>query len=355
MKQRKSLGFAWTFPYLYPSPKPNYMAKEAKKTSADIHSDLEKKYGKGSVVQMDDNTPTPPKDVISTGSLSLDHATGVGGIPMGGMTEIYGPESSGKTTIATHIMKNTQVDKGRKVLMLDIEHAFDFKYAQKIGLRKEKLTYSQPKFGEMSFDIAKELIKTGDYGCCVLDSVAGNIPKEQHDGETGQTRMARLAALMSLELPKLTPIISDANCAMIFLNQIRMNIGGYGNPEKPAGGDSLKFYALMRMVVRKTAEKESDRNKTTVEVIKNKCADPFGKAEFYIDWGLGINRTNEVLDYAVGFEMIEKGGSWYTFEGGHKFQGEMAALKFLNDNPEMLVAYTATVQQKLKELREKEN
>lgn len=312
---------------------------------------LEQKYGKGVVIQMDDNTPVEEYEVISTGSIGLDRATGIGGVPLKRMIEISGPESSGKSTIATHIIANANKGGGR-ALYEDVEHTFDLKYALNLGVEKRLLTLGQPGTGEECFDVLKDLIKTGDYRVAVLDSVAAAIPKEQHVGETGHSRMSRLAALMSLEIPKLVPIIADNNCILIFINQLRSNISGYGNPEQPAGGNALKFYASMRMDVRKMAEKEGERNKTTVKVYKNKCAPPFGEAIFYVDWGIGINRTSEILDECTNNKWIEKAGSWYTFKSLEtqeeltKLQGEDKAIQFLNDNPEILALY----EQKVKEV-----
>lgn len=315
------------------------MAKEAKKTTADVMAELEKLYGKGTIQNLDSATPREKTKAISTGSRGLDRATGIGGVPIGRMTEIVGPESSGKTTIATHILKSAQAVDTRKVLMVDAEHTYELPYAHQIGLDLDRTTLCQPDWGEMGFDVLKRLIKTGDYSAAVLDSVAGNIPKEQHDGETGQARMARLAALMSMELPKLVPIISRSNTALILLNQFRNNIGGYGNPEKPAGGDALKYYCSMMIDVRKTAEKENGRNETRAKVFKNKCAPPFGEATFYIDWGIGINRTMEVLNEAIEWELIKVGGSWYTIDENTKLQGEDKVLQLLYDHPDLVTSY----------------
>lgn len=323
------------------------MAKEAKKTTDQTLADLEKQYGKGTIQNLDGD----PEKIgsISTGSRALDRATGIGGIPIGRITEIVGPESSGKTTIGTHVLVEAQRKDPRDVLILDVEHTYDFLYAQKIGLNRSRVKFAQPDYGEMAFDIAKQLVKTGDFSAVLFDSVAAAIPKEQHDGETGQSRMARLAALMSMEVPKLVPIIDRANCPFIFLNQFRNNIGGYGNPEKPAGGDAIKYYCSMMIDVRKTAEKPSSRNETRVKIFKNKCAPPFEEATFYIDWGIGINRTMEILQEAVEFDIIKLGGSWYTLEGDVKFQGEDKVLQFLNDNPELLARIQGQVDAKLAE------
>lgn len=322
------------------------MAKEAKKD--DPMADLEKKYGKGTIQSFDDSSEIEMIDTISTGSYNLDRAIRPikGGVPVGRITEIVGPESCGKTTVAVHILKNALKKDTRKGLVLDVEHTFDFGYAQKIGLDRRRITFVQPEYGEMSFDIAKTLIKTGDYSCCVLDSIAANIPKEQHEGETGQSRMARLAALMSMELPKQVPIIHNASCAMILLNQFRNNIGGYGNPEKGAGGESLKYYASVRIDLRKTAEKEDHRNETRAKVFKNKIAPPWGEAKFYIDWGYGINRDLEIIDNAIELEIIKQGGTWFTLEDDQKFHGIDKLEAFLKDNPELLLHYETLINER---------
>ncbi len=324
------------------------MAKEVKKTSIDILAELEKQYGKGTAQDM--NLLKEPIRAIPSGSISFDRASGIGGIPVGRMIEVVAAESVGKTTLGTHMLKEAQKVDTRKVLVLDVEHTYDTPYAVKIGLDPNRATFVQPEYGEMSFDYAKQLLSTGDYSACLIDSVAANIPKEQHDGETGQSRMARLAALMSLELPKLVPIISKAEVCMIFLNQYRNNIGGYGNPQKPAGGDALKYYTSMIIEMYKTVEKDNSRNKVRAKFSKNKCAPPMKEGEFYIDWGFGINRTNEILDFAVEYDFIKKSGSWFVVEGDVKLQGEIGTLKFLNDNPELLASYEQKVKQKWVEL-----
>lgn len=313
--------------------------KEAKDTKAfkSPMEKLEEKYGKGTIQSFDDKSTFDRVEGISTGSIGLDRATGIGGFPKGRMSEIYGPEASGKTTIATHALISAQKTDPRDVLIEDVEHAFDFPYAIDLGLDPSRVKFCQPSFGEMAFDIAKELLKTGLYSACLFDGIAAAIPKEQHEGETGQSRMARLAALMSMELPKLVPIVSRANTAMIFTNQLRANVGGYGAPLQPAGGNAMKFYASIIMSVWKTAEKDKLRNKTTAKVEKNKCASPHQEAEFYVDWGIGVNQTNEILDMAIDQDIIKLNGSWYTMEDESKLQGDLAVLRFLNDNPEYLL------------------
>jgi recombination protein RecA len=301
-----------------------------KQTSDDVMKELNSLYGKNTLMKLDDDYENDAQP-ISTGSLGLDRATGIGGVPRGRLIEMVGPESTGKTTIATHILANAQ--KMGKVAIIDKEQTYDFRYAQKLGLDKKEVFFTQPEYGEQSFEIMKRLLDTGEFAAILLDSVAANIPKEQYEGETGQSRMARLAALMSLELPKISPKASRSNCLVIFNNQYRMNIGGYGNPEKAAGGDSLKYYASMRLDIRKSAELEEHRNKTKVKIIKNKCAMPYGTCEFYIDWGLGINRTAEILDMAIEQSLINVSGSWYSYNGS-KVQGESAMITLLNDNEE---------------------
>lgn len=310
--------------------------KESKKdkTPKDPMAELEKKYGKGTIQTFNTDSTFDRVEGISTGSIGLDTATGIGGFPKGRLAEIYGPESSGKTTMCIHAMIQAQKTDPRDVLIEDVEHTFDFPYAITLGLDPLRTKFCQPSFGEMAFDIAKGLIGTGNYSFCLFDGIAAAIPKEQHDGETGQARMARLAALMSMEIPKMVPIISKANTAMVFTNQLRANVGGYGAALQPAGGNAMKYYASMRISIWKSAEKEKGRNKTTAKLEKNKCAIPHQEAEFYVDWGIGVNRTNEILDLAIDKKIIGISGSWYTMEDGTKLQGEAAVLDFLNDNPE---------------------
>lgn len=323
------------------------MAKEKKKqTAEEALEELNKLYGKGTLLKAS-STDISDCESISTGSIMLDRATGIGGIPRGRVTEIVGPESSGKTTLATEIAVNAQ--KVGKVAVIDIEQTFDLGYAANIGLNVDDLYFAQPEYGEMSFDIMKKLMATGEFSLIILDSVAANIPKEQYEGETGQLRMARLAALMSLEMPKISIMANKNNCAVIMLNQFRNNIGGYGNPQKAAGGDSLPYYASMRIEIRKTNEIDDKRNLTRVKIFKNKVSMPFGTAEFYIDWGKGINKMNEVLDLAVEFGLIQKGGAgWYTLEGDLKLQGDIKVMEHFNDNPEFYEHIRNQVIEKLK-------
>jgi recombination protein RecA len=323
------------------------MAKEVKKqTAEEALIELNKIYGKGTVISKK-NSEFNDVEPISTGSFNLDRATGINGIPRGRVIEIVGPESSGKTTLAIHILKNAQ--RMGKVAVIDIEQTFDLKYADSIGLDLDNLYFAQPEYGEMSFDIMKKLISTGEFSAIALDSVAANIPKEQYEGETGQSRLARLAALMSMEMPKISIMASKNNCAVIMLNQFRNNIGGYGNPLKAAGGDALPYYASMRIEVRKSNEIEDKRNLTKVKIFKNKVSMPFGTAEFYIDWGKGINQHNEILDLAVECDLIKKAGAgWYTLEGDIKVQGDIKVLEYFNDNPEYFEHIRNQITEKLK-------
>lgn len=322
------------------------MAKEQKKqTSEEALAELNKKYGKGTILK-NSSSDLSDCESISTGSLGLNRATGIGGVPRGRVIEIVGPESSGKTTLATHILVEAQALG--KVAVVDIEQTFDLKYAATLGLNIDELFFAQPEYGEMSFDIIKTLMSTGEFSAIVLDSVAANIPKEQYEGETGQSRMARLAALMSLEMPKVAIMANKNNCSVIMLNQFRNNIGGYGNPQKAAGGDSLPYYASMRIEIRKTNEIEDHRNLTKVKIFKNKVSMPFGTAEFYIDWGKGINQELEILTLAVELGIVTKGGAgWYTINDT-KIQGDDKVLEIFRDNPAFYEDVKNQVIEKLK-------
>lgn len=322
--------------------------EETKKSKFEIAIEtLEKDYGAGTTIIMNEDTITEDINVISTGSYGLDIATGIGGIPRGRITQIVGPESVGKTTLASHIIANAQ--KLGKAVFMDVEHSFDLAYAQKIGVKKEGLIFAQPSCGEESFDIIKRLAATGEVSAIVLDSIASNIPKEQHEGETGQSRMARLAALNSLEIPKLIPILHKSDTALILLNQLRSNIGGYGQADAPAGGNALKYYCSMIIDLRKEVQKEDERNLTKAKVAKNKCASPFKTCEFYIDWGLGINSYNEILNFAVNYGIIKKAGSWFSYKDTNIAQGSIQADEFLRDNPEVFEEIKNLITEKQKE------
>jgi recombination protein RecA len=306
---------------------------------------LNKKYGKGTVIPMA-GVPTEPIEVTSTGSIGLDKATGVGGMADGKILECFGQEASGKTTLLVQVLANGQKkpkNKDRKALVIDYEHAFDWKYAEALGLTKENTIFAQPDNGEEGFEIIKALLPTGMIFGFLFDSIAAAIPKEMHDGETNHSRMARLASMMSQELIKVAVLCDNHDCLGLFTNQIRANnFSGYGNPNNPAGGNAMKFYATMRWSVARIVEKEDQTNKITVTVIKNKVAPPFGTAEFYLDWGKGVNRDLELLDEAIELGHIKLGGSWYTV-GDQKIQGSDKVIQFLKDNPEFYAELEAKV------------
>ena len=304
-----------------------------------ILKDIAKQYGQGSVMLLGES-PTMDIDTISTGSLSLDLATGIGGYPLGRIVEIYGPESSGKTTLAIHAVAEAQ-KQGLKAAYIDAENAFDREYASALGVDVNKLYFAQPDCGEDCLDIATKLISSGKIGICVIDSVAALIPKAELEGAMGDARIGLQARLMSQALRKMVGVIKKANCLCIFINQIREKIGVmFGNPETTTGGNALKFYASMRLEVRKSSQlKDGDEalgNLTKVKIVKNKCAPPFRKAEFEIEYGKGINKLNEIINLAIDNDIIQKSGSWYSYDGTKIGQGKQAIIDILKDNPELL-------------------
>lgn len=307
---------------------------------------MNKKFGKGSVIPMD-GIPTEPVETTSTGSFGLDKETHVGGVPDGRLIEMYGQEACGKTTIGIQILANGQKKKkniNRKAVIIDYEHAFDWKYAEALGLSKENTIFCQPDNGEEGFEILKALIPTGEIFGFLFDSIAAAIPKEMHEGETNHTRMARIASMLSQEIPKLVVLCDNNDCTGLFTNQMRANnFSGFGNPNNPAGGNTMKFYASMRFYVARVVEKEEQSNKTTVEIVKNKVAPPFGKASFYLDWGKGVNRDLEIFEEAIELGYIKQGGAWYTV-GEQKLQGSDKVIQFLLDNPE----FYADLEEKVK-------
>lgn len=299
---------------------------------------LEKSYGKGSVMKLGDEA-VESVEVISTGSISLDIALGVNGVPKGRIIEIYGPESSGKTTLAIHIIAEAQ-KKGGIAAIIDAEHAFDKFYAKKLGVDTENLLISQPDNGEQALEIADNLIRSGAIDVIVIDSVAALVPKSEIEGEMGDSKMGLQARLMSQALRKLTGNISKTNCCCIFINQLREKIGiTYGNPETTTGGNALKFYASVRLDIRKNAQiKDNDEvfgNRVKVKVVKNKVAPPFRVAEFDIMFGEGISKAGEIIDLGVGFGLIKKAGSWYSYRETKLGQGRDAVKQLLQDNPEL--------------------
>jgi len=311
---------------------------------------LDKTYGKGTVMKMGDS-PDENVEAISSGSLGLDIALGVGGYPKGRVIEIYGPESSGKTTLTLHAIAECQ-KKGGIAAFIDAEHAFDRFYAENLGVDIENLIISQPDHGEQALEIADNLIRSGAIDMVIIDSVAALTPKSEIEGEMGDSKMGLHARLMSQALRKLTSSISKTNCTVIFINQLREKIGiMFGNPETTTGGNALKFYASIRLDIRRSTQiKSSDGvvmgNKTRVKIVKNKVAPPFKLAEFDIMYGEGISKVGEIIDLAVEAEIIHKSGSWFSYDGTKLGQGRDAVKGLLKDNPDLM----ETLETKLKEI-----
>ena len=311
---------------------------------------LDKTYGKGTVMKMGDVSESEI-EVISTGSLGLDYALGVGGYPKGRVIEIYGPESSGKTTLTLHAIAECQ-KAGGIAAFIDAEHAFDRFYAEKLGVDIENLIISQPDHGEQALEIADNLIRSGAIDMVIIDSVAALTPKSEIEGEMGDSKMGLHARLMSQALRKLTGSISKTNCTVMFINQLREKIGiMFGNPETTTGGNALKFYASIRIDIRRSTQiKSSDGavigNKTRVKIVKNKVAPPFKLAEFDIMYGEGISKVGEIIDLCVNAEIINKSGSWFSYEGTKLGQGRDSVKALLKDNPDLC----ETLEKKLKEI-----
>jgi recombination protein RecA len=299
---------------------------------------IERQFGKGAIMKLG-SRPIVDVPVLSTGSLALDRALGVGGLPRGRVTEIFGPESSGKTTLALHAVAEAQ-RKGGIAAFIDAEHALDTVYARKLGVNCDELLVSQPDTGEQALEIADMLIRSGAIDVIVIDSVAALVPRAEIEGEMGDSHMGLQARLMSQALRKLTGTIGKTMTTLIFINQIRMKIGVvFGNPETTTGGNALKFYASIRLDIRRSNSiKEGQEvlgNRTKVRVVKNKMAPPFREAEFDIMYGEGISRTGDLLDMGVIEGIIDKSGAWYSYEGERIGQGRENAKKFLNDNTEL--------------------
>ena len=313
---------------------------------------LDKAYGKGTVMRLSDEKVVDI-EVIPTGSLGLDIALGVGGIPRGRVIEIYGPESSGKTTLAMHCIAEAQ-KTGGIAAFIDAEHAFDKAYAEKLGINTETLLISQPDNGEQALEIAEHLIRSGAIDLMVIDSVAALVPKAEIEGEMGDSKMGLQARLMSQALRKLTGSINRTQCSCIFINQLREKIGVmFGNPETTTGGNALKFYASVRLDIRRIGQiKESadniTGNRTRVKVVKNKVAPPFKVVEFDIMYGLGISKVGEILDLGVELDIIKKSGSWFSYKGSKLDQGRDKVKKLILDNPELFEELEIAIRAKIK-------
>lgn len=304
----------------------------------EVMAKINKDFGPGTIMRLGD-APTQKFDVISTGSLMIDRATGINGLPRGRFVEIYGPESSGKTTITLHVIAEAQ-KLGLMCAFIDAEHAFDAEYAASLNVNVDELNVSQPDYGEQALEIADRLISTGLFGVVVVDSVAALTPKSEIEGEMGDSKMGLHARLMSQACRKLVGIVAKSNTLLIFVNQIRMKIGGYGNPEVVPGGEALKFYSSIRMDVRKSTQLKDGEvsvgNLTKVKIVKNKCAPPFKTAEFDILYGQGIDRIGELIDLAVEKNVVKKSGSWYSYNDSKLGQGRDAVRELLEANPEMI-------------------
>src|SRR6478752_6091175 len=313
---------------------------------------IDKDFGKGSVMMMNERG-VQVMEVVSTGSIGLDIALGVGGLPRGRVIEIYGPESSGKTTIATHVIAEAQ-KKGGICAIIDAEHAFDSSYAQKLGVDIDNLLISQPDYGEQALEIADRLILSGALDVVVIDSVAALVPKSELEGEMGDSKMGLQARLMSQALRKLTATISKTNSCCIFINQLREKIGVmFGNPETTTGGNALKFYASVRLDIRRQAQiKDGDEvigNHIKVKVVKNKVAPPFRQAEFDIIFGEGISKNGEIIDMGVELGIIAKSGSWFSYNTDKLGQGRETVKQLLHDNPELANEIESKIREKIKE------
>lgn len=327
--------------------------KESKLKALQLTLDkLDKTYGKGTVMKMGDKA-IEEVETISSGSLGIDLALGVGGYPRGRIIEIYGPESSGKTTLTLHAIAEAQ-KAGGIAAFIDAEHAFDRNYAEKLGVDIENLIISQPDNGEQALEIAENLIRSGAIDIVVIDSVAALTPKSEIEGEMGDSKMGLHARLMSQALRKLTGTISKTHCTVFFINQLREKIGVmFGNPETTTGGNALKFYASIRLDIRRSSQiKDGDNvigNRTKVKVVKNKVAPPFKVAEFDIMYGEGVSKTGEILDLAVEFEIVKKAGSWFSYGDTKLGQGRDAVKSLIKDNPELADELEVKIKEKIKE------
>lgn len=331
--------------------------KDAKLKALQLTLDkLDKTYGKGTVMKMSDKAVVDI-DSISSGSLGLDLALGVGGYPRGRVIEIYGPESSGKTTLTLHAIAEAQ-KAGGIAAFIDAEHAFDRFYAEKLGVDIDNLIISQPDHGEQALEIADNLVRSGAIDIIVIDSVAALTPKSEIEGEMGDSKMGLHARLMSQALRKLTASISKTNCTMFFINQLREKIGVmFGNPETTTGGNALKFYASVRLDIRRSTQIKDTNgevigNKTKIKVVKNKVAPPFKTAEFDIMYGEGVSKVGEVLDIAVELDIVKKSGSWFSYQDTKLGQGRDAVKTVIKDNPELLEELEDKIKEAIKASKE---
>ncbi len=327
------------------------MNEEKQKNLDQAISQIEKQFGKGSIMKLGDAANIRNIDVIPTGCLSLDLALGIGGVPRGRVVEIYGPESSGKTTLALHIIAEAQKKNG-VVAFIDAEHALDPTYAERLGVNLHNLYVSQPDTGEQALDITEQLVRSAAIDVIVIDSVAALTPKAEIDGEMGDSHMGLQARLMSQALRKLTGIINKSNTCLIFINQLRDKVGVmFGSPETTTGGKALKFYASIRLDVRRVDQVKDGTNiignRTRVKVVKNKLAPPFRVAEFDIVYGQGVSQTGCILDLAIENGIIEKSGSWFSYNDGKIAQGKENAKAYLANNPEIMAEVETKIKKKL--------
>ena len=312
---------------------------------------IEKMFGRGAIIKMGEHN-VKPVEHISTGSINLNHKLGIGGIPKGRIIEIFGPESSGKTTLALSIIANAQKEGGN-VAFIDAEHALDINYAKNIGVNIDNLYVSQPDYGEQALDIVETIARSGAMDVIVIDSVAALTPKVEIEKNMGDSQIGIQARLMSQALRKLTSVVSKTNTTLVFINQIRMKIGtmGYGSPETTTGGNALKFYASVRIEIKRIGSiKQGDKiigNNVKAKVVKNKVAPPFGIAEFEIMFGEGIDKYGEVIDLGVKFDIIDKNGAWFSYKGEKLGQGKEKAKEFLKSNPELFNEIFSQIQSKL--------
>ena len=317
------------------------MASEDKKKALDAAiAKLEKDFGKGTVMKLGDPKAHVHVETIPTGSLSLDLALGLGGVPRGRVVEVYGPESSGKTTVALHMIAEVQ-KRGGIAGFIDAEHALDPVYAKNIGVDIDELYISQPDSGDQALEIAETMVRSGAMDIIVIDSVAALVPRQEIEGDMGDSHVGLQARLMSQALRKLTPVISKSNCVVIFINQLREKVGVmFGNPETTTGGRALKFYASVRMDVRRTETLKQGGeivgNHVRVKIVKNKIAPPFKEAEFDIMFGKGISREGDILDLATGINLVNKSGAWYAYNGDKIGQGRENAKSYLAEHPEVM-------------------